>query len=111
NALAILPQHGDNAVDAFQCLVDFFRRVVVGDADAHHAIVGRNAELVDHLPGIVVPGPDKDVFRVHLAHDGFGHNVINGEGNRWHALANALGIGDAVDGETGNVGKAVDQPL
>ena len=54
---------------------------------------------MDDLPGVVVPGPDEDVFGIELAHERFRADAVDGEGDGRHALADARRIGDAVDGQ------------
>ena len=70
---------------------------------------GGNAELVDDLPGVVVPGPDEDVLGVELAHQRLRPDAGDGEGDGRHAVADAGRVGDAVDRQAVDLGQAVDQ--
>lgn len=69
----------------------------MGDADAQHAVLRRDPELVDDLPGIVVSRPDEDALLRELPGDVFGADALDGEGDGRNALGDALRRGDAVD--------------
>ena len=64
-----LPQHPDIALNGLDRLGDLGTHIIARNADPHDALVGIDAQLVHHLPGIIMPGPAEDAFLIERANE------------------------------------------